>query len=105
MNAAMSRGIYKEHGRFTSDSIYTQWERIANNLQFRRRHICLRLWNFSFISSHSPRLSDFSSRPLPFLLLVLFRLPMSPAEPASRVLGSLWFWDKVGRIWHEKNVV
>lgn len=80
-------------------------ERIANNLQFRRWHITLRLWNFSFISSHPPRLSDLSSRPFPFLFLVLFRLPMSPAEPASRVLGSLWFWDKVGGIWHEKNVV
>lgn len=88
---------------FGSLSIYN--ERIGNNLKWGRRHICLRLWNFSFIPSHSPRLSDLPSRPLPFPLLILFRFPMSSTKPARRELGSLRFGHKVGRSRHEKNVV
>lgn len=86
--------------------LYTINERgLINNLQRGRRHICLRMWNFSFISSHPPRLSDLSSRPFPFPLLVLFRFPMSSSKPARRELGSLRFRHEVGRIRHEKNMI
>lgn len=86
--------------------LYTINERgLINNLQRGRRHICLRQWNFSFISSHPPRLSDLSSRPFPFPLLVLVRFPMSSAKPARRKLGSLRFRHEVGRIRHEKNMI